>query len=315
MLCKVPLPRPAVLSAVAPTCPPPPPQGEGGRAKVEAAEQRRRQADHSVASIQDPLAGSPWSRPETVAGFATSPPNATLMQVALRERARLGRVGRVLDIGCGAGRNAVPLASAGWNVIGVDLSLPMLESADMRAAHADLQQTTTFVLAPMDSLPVGSSSCDLVIAHGIWNLAESVETFRLAVRDAARVARPGAALFVFTFSRTTLPPNASPVEPPFVFNGFSGHRQCFLTGEQLRSELAAVGFAPDSEFGLRELNSPTQGTLRMGGPPVIWEGVFRRSEGLSTIARRAKVDPTVRWSEGRRAARQGRRSRRRLCER
>src|SRR3954469_1661276 len=37
--------------------------------------------------------------------------------------------GRVLDIGCGAGRNALPLARLGWNVVGTDLSWPMLCAA------------------------------------------------------------------------------------------------------------------------------------------------------------------------------------------
>jgi 2-polyprenyl-3-methyl-5-hydroxy-6-metoxy-1,4-benzoquinol methylase len=30
--------------------------------------------------------------------------------------------GRVLDIACGAGRNALPLARLGWNVVGTDSS-------------------------------------------------------------------------------------------------------------------------------------------------------------------------------------------------
>ena len=116
---------------------------------------------------RDPLADSPWSRPETVAGFAASPPNATLMQVAARELARLGGHGRVVDIGCGAGRNAVPLASAGWHVLGLDLSLPMIKAAAARAQHAEIPRTIRFALAPMDGLPVRDRSCDLVIAHGI----------------------------------------------------------------------------------------------------------------------------------------------------
>jgi len=31
---------------------------------------------------------------------------------------------RVLDLGCGAGRNAIPLARLGWDVLGIDLSIP-----------------------------------------------------------------------------------------------------------------------------------------------------------------------------------------------
>jgi SAM-dependent methyltransferase len=227
-------------------------------------------------NADDPLAGSSWSRAETVAGFVASPPNATLMEVARRELARLGGRGRLLDIGCGAGRNAVPLASAGWDVVGLDLSRPMVDAAVSRAEQAGVQQTVRFALAPMDALPIREHGCDLLVAHGIWNLAPSSATFRRAVRDAARVASANAALFVFTFSRTTLPPEAAPVEgEAFVFTQFSGRPQCFLTREQLLSELAAEGFVLDAAYGLRELNLPPPNALRVGGPPVIYEGVFR----------------------------------------
>ena len=64
-----------------------------------------------------------------------------------------------------------------------------------------------FGLAPMERLPMRDASVDLIVAHGIWNLASSSSQFRAAVREAARVARPGAALFVFTFSRTTIGPD------------------------------------------------------------------------------------------------------------
>ena len=62
----------------------------------------------------------------------------------------------------------------------------------------------------MDRLPLADRSCDFVIAHGIWNLARSAVEFRRAVAEAARVAAPGAALFVFTFSRHTFPPETAP---------------------------------------------------------------------------------------------------------
>lgn len=224
---------------------------------------------------RDPLAGSAWSRPDTVAGFTTSPPNATLMGFAGDElRRRPGA--RAIDLGCGAGRNAVPLAGAGWDVIGIDLSLPMLQAAVRRARDAGLQGRFHVALAPMDRIPARDRSCDLVVAHGIWNLARSATEFRLALREAARVACAGASLFVFTFSRSTLPAAAEPVGgEPFVFSQFSGQPQCFLTEAELVSELAVVGFAPDPGVPLRELNRPPPGTLTPGGGPLIYQGAFR----------------------------------------
>ena len=221
----------------------------------------------------DPLAGSAWSAPGTVAGFTQSAPNAVLVRYAELERRR--RPGGVaLDLGCGAGRNAVPLARLGWDVVGIDLSWPMLTAAAAR--QAETAGRLRLALAPMDALPVRDRSVDLVVAHGIWNLARSAGELRAGVREAARVARPGAALFVFTFSRHTLPPEAAPVAgEAFVFTQFAGQPQCFLTADQLASEMAAAGFTPDASVPLTEYNRPPAGALPTGRTPVIWEAAFR----------------------------------------
>jgi hypothetical protein len=142
-------------------------------------------------------------------------------------------------------------------------------------------------LAPMRPLPVLDDAFDFVVAHGIWNLARSGEEFRTAVAEAARSARPGAALFVFTFSRATLPADAVPVGgESFVFTQFSGEPQCFLTEAQLREELAAHGFTADEAVPLRELNRPSSATLKTAATaPVIYEGLFRRSAATTSSRR------------------------------
>lgn len=224
----------------------------------------------------DPLAGSPWSTPDTVAGFVRSAPNEVLLTIAATE---VGRVDdrRLLDIGCGAGRNAVPLARMGWDVLGTDLSWPMLVAASHRVSPEGTRGSLRLVLAPMDQLPVASRSIDFLVAHGIWNLAPSVAMFRRAVTEAGRVARPGAALFVFTFSRHTLPPEAAPVPGErLVFTQFSRQPQCFLTDDELLEELSSAGFDRDPAVPLREYNRPSPGTLVRGSGPVIYEGLFRR---------------------------------------
>jgi len=220
-----------------------------------------------------PATASAWVDPGIVSNFATSAANPHLIEYARRQCGDTSSLA-VLDIGCGAGRNAVPLALSGAHVIGTDLSLPMLEAARRRTRTSRLQ----LVHAPMHALPVLDRSIDLIIAHGIWNLARSGAEFRQAVREAARSAAPGAGLFVFTFSRHTLAPSAMPIGgESFVFTQFSGQPQVFLTSEQLLFELHAAGFDPDPHWPFRELNRPPPGQVRVGGAPVIYEAAFRKT--------------------------------------
>lgn len=210
-----------------------------------------------------------------VAGFSQSAPNRALLEYAQRKR-RCSPAFRVLDIGCGAGRNAVPLALADMHVTGIDLSWPMLQAAASRDAGLWMR----LAQAPMHALPVRDRSIDLIVAHGIWNLAQSGAEFRRALAEAARVAARGAALFVFTFSRRTLSPMALPVDgESFLFTKFAGTPQVFLTAGELVEELRQVGFVPDPDLPIRELNVPPPGRISAAGVPVIYEAGFCYSKG------------------------------------
>jgi ubiquinone/menaquinone biosynthesis C-methylase UbiE len=223
--------------------------------------------------MNDPLSGTPWSEAGLVSGFAQSPPNQALMEVAAARRA--GGAHRLLDIGCGAGRNAVPLLHQGWTVAAIDLSLGMLRAAQERAAAEAPGRSLGLTLAPMEHLPIASDSIDFIVAHGIWNLARTTAQFRTAVLEAARVARRGASLFVFTFSRSTLPASDQPLPGErYVFTRFSGGPQIFVTIEELIAELATAGFSPDPSVSIVEHNRRAQSAVYVGGAPVFIEGLF-----------------------------------------
>jgi ubiquinone/menaquinone biosynthesis C-methylase UbiE len=184
---------------------------------------------------------------------------------------------RILDVGCGAARNAAPMAGSGATVIGVDMAWPMLEAAQQRAVAQGVARPLSLVRARMDLLPFADASVDLVVAHGVWNLARSAAEFRRALAEGARVARPGAGLFVFTFSRATLRPEDAPIPgEPFVFTQFAGEPQCFLTEQELLQELGRAGFEKDPRVPLTERNRPVPGRALGRSGPVVYEGTFRR---------------------------------------
>jgi ubiquinone/menaquinone biosynthesis C-methylase UbiE len=220
-------------------------------------------------------ATSRWDEAGTVGSFSTAGPNRVLLEFVRTELARLPGL-RILDLGCGAARNAAPMAALGATVVGTDVSWPMLVGARRRVASEGVAERVGLVRASMDDLPLRDASVDLVVAHGIWNLARSAAEFRRAVAEAARVARPGAGLFLFTFSRNTLAPGARPIpSEPFVFTQFAGEPQCFLTETQVTEELLAAGWEKDPAGPLTEYNRPAGGAIPRGGP-VIYEGTLRR---------------------------------------
>ncbi len=73
--------------------------------------------------------------------------------------------GRAIDLGCGAGANAVFLARHGFDVTGVDFSQAAIEVARRRAAKAGVR--VTFVLDDLTRLRQVSGTFDFLLDYGV----------------------------------------------------------------------------------------------------------------------------------------------------
>ena len=96
---------------------------------------------------------------------------------------------RVLDVACGTGNTAIPLARRGAVVIGVDIAANLLEQGRARAAAEDL--IVTFDEGDAEALPYADASFDAVVTMFGAMFAPRPE---LVASELARVLKPGGLL-------------------------------------------------------------------------------------------------------------------------
>ena len=108
--------------------------------------------------------------------FVSGNPTEVLMGFAAERLAQSEGPPRLLDLGCGAARSAVPLAELGFRVDGVDLSEPMISAAIQVPAQPSAADRVALHSGPMAPLPFEDGTFDVVVARGIWNLSTTDAT-------------------------------------------------------------------------------------------------------------------------------------------
>jgi SAM-dependent methyltransferase len=104
--------------------------------------------------------------------------------------------GRLLENGCGVGQYVEHLAPAAGQVIGLEYDFERARTA--RQSGAAGQRAALIVNAAGERLPFPSKSFDVILSHEVL---EHVQDDRLAVREMARVLRPGGRMVVFVPNR------------------------------------------------------------------------------------------------------------------
>jgi ubiquinone/menaquinone biosynthesis C-methylase UbiE len=123
--------------------------------------------------------------------------------------------GRVLDIACGEGRNAIWLATQGWFAVGVDFSAVAVERARARAEQAGVRNSTEFVVgdAVAGHLPAGPFDA-VVIAYLQLAATDRARAFR----HVAKLVAPGGVLLVVGHDTTNLSEGVGgPQDPAVLF--------------------------------------------------------------------------------------------------
>jgi ubiquinone/menaquinone biosynthesis C-methylase UbiE len=92
----------------------------------------------------------------------------------------------ILEIACGTGRFTTMLAKRGANIVGLDISEPMLQQGRQRAESADVADGLEFLRGDAERLPFPDDRFDAVLAMRFFHIADTPETFLTEMRRVSR---------------------------------------------------------------------------------------------------------------------------------
>jgi 2-polyprenyl-6-hydroxyphenyl methylase/3-demethylubiquinone-9 3-methyltransferase len=167
---------------------------------------------------------------------------------------------RVLDIGCGGGILAEPLARLGANVTGIDPAAENVEVARLHAEQSGL--SVDYRATSAEAMADAGERFDIVIASEV---VEHVADLELFVKRAAEMVKPGGVMFVTTLNRTLKSFALAIVGAEYVLRWLpvgTHDWDKFVTPEELRAAFANNGLNEIDRGGI--VFNPLTGEWRRG---------------------------------------------------
>jgi 2-polyprenyl-6-hydroxyphenyl methylase/3-demethylubiquinone-9 3-methyltransferase len=154
----------------------------------------------------------------------------------------------VLDIGCGGGLVAEPLARLGANVTGIDPAPENIAAAKAHAAGAGLD--IAYFAATAEEVVVARDSFDAVLVLEVIEHVPDVPAF---VKRIAPLVKPGGMMILSTLNRTLKAYALAIVGAEFILRWLpvgTHHWERFVTPSELRAALEGAGLSPAGTMGM-----------------------------------------------------------------
>jgi len=167
--------------------------------------------------------------------------------------ALLPKEGKVLDAGCGAGRDTDLLTGKGLQLIGIDLPKGLIREAKRQFPHLQ------FVEGNLLNLPFQNDFFDGVWAHASLLHLETVEEVTKALQEFHRVLKKEGILHVLVKAQSGKEKTA------IVADAYSHHDRFFqyFTQDELKNLLQTTGFTVLQSEQYREIDRIPTGRLEV----------------------------------------------------
>ncbi len=120
---------------------------------------------------------------------------------------------RVLDAGCGSGRNLVYLLQSGSEVFGVDESSEaMAQTRRLATELAPHLPVDNFRVEPVEKMSYPDAGFDVVLSSAVLHFARDEKQWQSMVREMWRVLKPGGIFFARLASSIGIEDQITPIE-------------------------------------------------------------------------------------------------------
>ena len=111
-------------------------------------------------------------------------------------KGRYDGLNKVLDVGCGSGRNLPYFLRNGYEVFAVDPELQAVETVKQLSSElAPYNSLKNFMVCTAESLPYDDASFDLIICSAVLHFANDEQQFYNMLLSMFRVLKPGGYFF------------------------------------------------------------------------------------------------------------------------